>query len=62
MCSYQEQHEDYINYKYYDIVIIDEQSLVDYESIQKHLQINTETLIPFIILSDTDKLVKRHYK
>ena len=42
----------------YDIVIIDEQSLVDYASRQKHLQMNTETSIPFIILSTTDKLLK----
>lgn len=42
----------------YDIVIIDEQLLVDNGSIQKQLQINTETLIPFIILSNTDKLTK----
>jgi DNA-binding response OmpR family regulator len=42
----------------YDIVIIDEQLLVDNESIQKHLQMNTEASIPFIILSNTDKLTK----
>ena len=42
----------------YDIVIIDEQLLVDNESIQKQLQMNTETSIPFIILSNTDKLTK----
>ena len=42
----------------YDIVIIDEQPLVDNESIQKQLQINTETSIPYIILSNTDKLTK----
>jgi len=42
----------------YDIVIIDEQSLFDYASRQKHLQMNTETSIPFIILSTTDKLLK----
>jgi DNA-binding response OmpR family regulator len=39
-------------------VIIDEQLLVDNGSIQKQLQINTETLIPYIILSNTDKLTK----
>lgn len=42
----------------YDIVIIDEQLLVDNGSIQKQLQINTEALIPYIILSNTDKLTK----
>lgn len=42
----------------YDIVIIDEQLLVDNESIQKYLQMNTETSVPFIILSNTDKLTK----
>lgn len=42
----------------YDIVLIDEQLLVDNESIQKYLQMNTETSVPFIILSNTDKLTK----
>ena len=42
----------------YDIVIIDEQPLVDNEFIQKQLQMNIETSIPFIILSNTDKLTK----
>ena len=42
----------------YDIVIIDEQLLVDNGSIQKQLQINTEALIPYIFLSNTDKLTK----
>ena len=54
----QEQQKTTLTTNIYDIVIIDEQSLVDYASIQKHLQINTETLIPFIILSTTDKLLK----
>lgn len=54
----QEQRKTSSTTSIYDIVIIDEQLLVDNESIQKQLQINTETLIPYIILSNTDKLTK----
>ena len=54
----QEQRKTSSTTSIYDIVIIDEQLLVDKGSIQKQLQINTETLIPFIILSNTDKLTK----
>lgn len=54
----QEQRKTSSTTSIYDIVIIDEQPLVDNESIQKQLQINTETLIPYIILSNTDKLTK----
>jgi len=54
----QEQRKTSSTTSIYDIVIIDEQLLVDNGSIQKQLQINTETLIPFIILSNTDKLTK----
>jgi DNA-binding response OmpR family regulator len=54
----QEQRKTLSTTSIYDIVIIDEQLLVDNESIQKQLQINTETLIPYIILSNTDKLTK----
>jgi DNA-binding response OmpR family regulator len=54
----QEQRKTSSTTSIYDIVIIDEQLLVDIGSIQKQLQINTETLIPYIILSNTDKLTK----
>ena len=54
----QEQRKTSSTTSIYDIVIIDEQLLVDNGSIQKQLQINTETLIPYIILSNTDKLTK----
>ena len=54
----QEQRKTLSTTSIYDIVIIDEQPLVDNESIQKQLQINTETAIPYIILSNTDKLTK----
>lgn len=54
----QEQRKTSSTKSIYDIVIIDEQLLVDNGSIQKQLQINTETLIPYIILSNTDKLTK----
>ncbi len=54
----QEQRKTLSTTSIYDIVIIDEQPLVDNESIQKQLQINTETSIPYIILSNTDKLTK----
>ena len=54
----QEQRKTSSTTSIYDIVIIDEQPLVDNGSIQKQLQINTETLIPYIILSNTDKLTK----
>lgn len=54
----QEQRKTSSTTSIYDIVIIDEQLLVDKGSIQKQLQINTETLIPYIILSNTDKLTK----
>ena len=54
----QEQRKTSSTTSIYDIVIIDEQPLVDNESIQKQLQINTETSIPYIILSNTDKLTK----
>lgn len=54
----QEQRKTLSTTSIYDIVIIDEQLLVDNGSIQKQLQINTETLIPYIILSNTDKLTK----
>lgn len=54
----QEQRKTSSTTSIYDIVIIDEQLLVDNGSIQKQLQINTEALIPYIILSNTDKLTK----
>ena len=54
----QEQRKTSSTTSIYDIVIIDEQLLVDYASRQKQLQMNTETSIPFIILSTTDKLSK----
>ena len=54
----QEQRKTSSTTSIHDIVIIDEQLLVDNGSIQKQLQINTETLIPYIILSNTDKLTK----
>lgn len=54
----QEQRKTSSTTSIYDIVIIDEQLLVDNGSIQKQLQINTETSIPYIILSNTDKLTK----
>jgi DNA-binding response OmpR family regulator len=54
----QEQRKTSSTTSIYDIVIIDDQLLVDNESIQKQLQMNTETSIPFIILSNTDKLTK----
>jgi DNA-binding response OmpR family regulator len=54
----QEQRKTSSTTSIHDIVIIDEQLLVDIGSIQKQLQINTETLIPYIILSNTDKLTK----
>ena len=54
----QEQRKTSSTTSIYDIVIIDEQLLVDNDSIHKQLQMNTETSIPFIILSNTDKLTK----
>ena len=54
----QEQRKTSSTTSIYDIVIIDEQLLVDNGSIQKQLQINTEALIPYIILSNTEKKKK----
>ena len=46
-----------LNINHYDIVLIDTQSLIDFEPIQNKLQLNAKNLTPFIILSDTDNQV-----